>query len=104
MPRSTCYRLRDGPEPAEEADPIDEAARGVREELQPLRRPQNKEGARQVQHRGQQAENPQVDKVGSLAELRSRLNEWVWWYNNERLHSKLGHMSPVEFRLAGHGL
>ena len=25
----------------------------------------------------------------------------VTWYNNERLHSTLGYMSPVEFREAG---
>ena len=33
--------------------------------------------------------------------LRRELNEYVWWYNNERLHSTLGYMSPVEFREAG---
>ena len=25
----------------------------------------------------------------------------MWWYNNERLHSKLGYMSPVEFQEGG---
>ncbi|MFD0703967.1 IS3 family transposase [Slackia equolifaciens] len=26
---------------------------------------------------------------------------YIHWYNNFRLHSKLGYMSPVEFRKAG---
>ena len=38
---------------------------------------------------------------GSLDQLRRSLNAWVWWYNNERIHSTLGYMSPVEFRKAG---
>lgn len=33
--------------------------------------------------------------------LRRRVNEWVWFYNNTRIHSSLGYMSPVEFREAG---
>ena len=33
-------------------------------------------------------------------ELRRELNAWVWFYNNERIHTTLG-MSPVEFREAG---
>ena len=33
--------------------------------------------------------------------LRRELNYYVWWYNNERIHSRLGYMSPVEFREAG---
>lgn len=33
--------------------------------------------------------------------LRQRVNEWVWFYNNTRIHSTLGYMSPVEFREAG---
>ena len=39
-----------------------------------------------------------------LRELRLSLNEYVWWYNNERIHSTLGYMSPVEFRMAGKSL
>ena len=34
-------------------------------------------------------------------QLRRELNSYVWWYNNERMHSTLGYMSPVEFRTAG---
>lgn len=26
---------------------------------------------------------------------------YVWWYNNEGIHSTLGYLSPVEFREAG---
>lgn len=38
---------------------------------------------------------------GSLDQLRRSLNAWVWWYNNERIHSTLGYMSPVELGMAG---
>ena len=41
------------------------------------------------------------EEFASLRELQARLNECVWWYNNDRLHSKPSYMSPVEFRLAG---
>lgn len=34
-------------------------------------------------------------------ELRREVNGWVWFYNNQRPHSRLGYMSPVEFREAG---
>lgn len=37
----------------------------------------------------------------SLDQLRRELNSYVRWYNEERMHSKLGYMSPVEFRNAG---
>lgn len=40
----------------------------------------------------------------SLDQLRSELNRYVRWYNRERIHSKLGYLSPVEFRQAGHML
>lgn len=36
-----------------------------------------------------------------LRDLQSKLSDYVHWYNNFRLHSKLGYMSPVEFRKAG---
>lgn len=36
-----------------------------------------------------------------VGQLRRELNDWVWFYNNERMHSRLGYMSPVEFREAG---
>jgi transposase InsO family protein len=41
------------------------------------------------------------EEFRDLNELQVRLNEYVWWYNNDRLHSTLNYMSPVEFRLAG---
>lgn len=37
----------------------------------------------------------------SLDQLRRELNSYVRWYNEERIHSTLGYMSPVEFRKAG---
>ena len=36
-----------------------------------------------------------------LRDLQSKLSDYIHWYNNFRLHSKLGYMSPVEFRKAG---
>lgn len=36
-----------------------------------------------------------------LRDLQVKLSNYVWWYNNERMHSTLGNMSPVEFRKAG---
>ena len=37
----------------------------------------------------------------TIDELRHEVNSYVRWYNNERMHSTLGYMSPVEFREAG---
>ena len=31
------------------------------------------------------------------AEARIAIFEWIMWYNNERLHSSLGYLSPVKF-------
>lgn len=33
-----------------------------------------------------------------LADLRQQLNSYVSWYNNERLHSTLGYLTPAEYR------
>lgn len=33
-----------------------------------------------------------------LDDLQSKLSAWVWWYNNERLHSSLDYKTPVESR------
>ena len=41
------------------------------------------------------------ESFSTLREPQSKLNDYVNWYNNFRLHSTLGYMSPVEFRLAG---
>ena len=41
------------------------------------------------------------EQFDSLYDLQVKLNDYVWWYNNERMHSTLGYMSPVEFRKAG---
>ena len=41
------------------------------------------------------------EEFASLRELQARLNEYVWRHDNDRLHSTLNYMSPVEFRLAG---
>lgn len=31
-----------------------------------------------------------------LKDLQEKLADWVWWYNNERVHSSLGYKTPVE--------
>lgn len=36
-----------------------------------------------------------------LGQLRRELNSYVRWRNEERMHSTLGYMTPVEFRNAG---
>lgn len=41
------------------------------------------------------------DSFSTLRELQVKLSDYVHWYNNFRLHSTLGYISPVEFRLAG---
>lgn len=38
------------------------------------------------------------EKFKDLADLQAKLSAWVWWYNNERLHSSLGYKTPVESR------
>lgn len=38
---------------------------------------------------------------GTTRELRAKLSDYVHWYNNFRIHSTPGCMSPVEFRKAG---
>ena len=39
-------------------------------------------------------------RFGSEEEPRAALFDWANWYNNFRIHSTLGYMSPVEFREA----
>ena len=41
------------------------------------------------------------ETFGTTRELRAKLSDFVHWYNNFRIHSTLGYMSPVEFREAG---
>ena len=41
---------------------------------------------------------------GGMRELRAKLSDYAHWYNNFRIHSTLGYMSPVEFREAGPSL
>ena len=44
------------------------------------------------------------EAFGTTRELRAKLSDYVRWYNNFRIHSTLGYMSPVEFREAGPSL
>lgn len=39
-------------------------------------------------------------KFEVLNQLRQELKAYVWWYNNKRLHSTLGYISPAEYRIA----
>ena len=41
------------------------------------------------------------DSLSDLRDLQAKLSDYVHWYNNFRIHSTLGYMSPVEFRKAG---
>lgn len=41
------------------------------------------------------------ETFGTTRELRTKLSDYVHRYNNFRIHSTLGYMSPVEFREAG---
>lgn len=38
------------------------------------------------------------ESFDGLEDLQVKLSDYVWWCNHERIHSKLGCMSPVEFR------
>lgn len=33
----------------------------------------------------------------TVAEVELATLDWVWWYNNTRLHSELGYQTPVEY-------
>lgn len=39
------------------------------------------------------------ERFSTLRELQVKLSDYVHWCNNFRLHSTLGYMSPVEYRL-----
>lgn len=41
------------------------------------------------------------ERFSDLRDLQVKLSDYVHWYNNFRIHSTLGYMSPVEFRKAG---
>ena len=36
----------------------------------------------------------------SLKQLKLELRSYVLWYNNKRIHSALGYMTPVEYRIS----
>lgn len=41
------------------------------------------------------------ETFGTTRELQIKLADYIHWYNNFRLHSTLGYMTPVEFRRSG---
>lgn len=48
-----------------------------------------------------EAEFDHREGFSTLRDVQVKLSDYVHWYNNFRLRSTLGYMSPVEFRLAG---
>lgn len=40
------------------------------------------------------------DPFKTLAEVEYALMEWVEWYNNARLHSRLDYLTPAEYESA----
>lgn len=38
------------------------------------------------------------NRFNSLEELSVKLDNYIYWYNNKRLHSTLGYMSPIEYK------
>ena len=50
------------------------------------------------------AELARREAFGTTRELRAKLSDYVHRYDNFRIHSALGYMSPVEFRKAGPSL
>ena len=47
------------------------------------------------------AELARREAFGATRELRAKLSDYVHRYDNFRIHSTLGYMSPAEFREAG---
>ena len=45
--------------------------------------------------------NQDITELVALENAIKGLSDYVHWYNNLRIHSTLGYMSPVEFRKAG---
>ena len=41
------------------------------------------------------------NSYATIEQLRRDLNDYVWWFNNQRLHSTLGYRSPKEFTQQG---
>ena len=41
------------------------------------------------------------EAFGTTRELRAKLSDYVHWYDNFRIYSTLGYMSPIESREAG---
>ena len=41
------------------------------------------------------------NSYATIEQLRHDLNDYVWWSDNQRLHSTLGYRSPKEFTEQG---
>ncbi|WP_114351498.1 IS3 family transposase [Saliterribacillus persicus] len=44
------------------------------------------------------ARNVLREELVSYEELKSRIEEYIYWYNHERSKEKLAELSPVEYR------
>ena len=38
------------------------------------------------------------NKFKTLEELQLKLAEYIYWYNNIRIHGSLGYLTPMEYR------
>ena len=37
-------------------------------------------------------------RFNKLVELKLELSEFIYWYNNNRIHGSLGYLSPKEYK------
>ncbi len=40
----------------------------------------------------------QVKRLLSVDEMKRLIDDYIHWYNNQRIQKKLGYLSPVDFR------
>ena len=102
-PRSACYHVPASPPAPPAPDPMGPDAPGALGIDRSVSRPGNPRDNAVVESTNHILKRELVagGRFASEEELRAALFDWVNWYNNFRIHSTLGYMSPVEFREAG---
>ena len=102
-PRSACYHVPASPPAPPAPDPMGPDAPGALGIDRSVSRPGNPHDNAVVESTNHILKRELVAgrRFASEEELRAALFDWVNWYNNFRIHSTLGYMSPVEFREAG---